>query len=308
MAPALVAVLGHDSEALVPAIRDGGAELGAVESASGLVWTGGPVNELADALHRAPQVCWVQLPSAGVEDYAALLDGDWSITWTSAKGVYGGAVAEQAVAMLLALRRGLLDHAAAASWSAHVATRPLRGSGDTVVLLGGGGIAQAVAELLAPYRLRVLVVRRSDSVFPAPHAAVLGQDALDEALRHADAVVSTLPLTERTRGLLDRRRLRLLAPGAVVVNVGRGGTLDQRAVLELLEDGALAGAGLDVTDPEPLPADDPLWRHPRCLITSHTSNPDGWRRARFAELVRDNVGRHVRSEPLRGQVDQLAGY
>jgi phosphoglycerate dehydrogenase-like enzyme len=308
MTSVLVAVLGGESQALVPAVHDGGAKLGAVENASGLIWTGGAVDELAEALCRAALVRWVQLPSAGVEAYAALLDEHRSITWTSAKGLYGGAVGEHAVAMLLTLRRSLLDHAVSASWSTHVATRPLWGSGDTVVLLGGGGIAQTVAELLAPYQLRVLVVRRSDSAFPAPHAAVFGQEAVDDALRDADAVISTLPLTECTRGLLDERRLRLLAPGAVVVNVGRGGTLDQRAVLELLKDGTLAGAGLDVTEPEPLPSDDPLWRHPRCLITSHTSNPDDWRRARFAELVEDNVGRHVRDEPLRGQVDPTAGY
>jgi phosphoglycerate dehydrogenase-like enzyme len=84
--------------------------------------------------------------------------------------------------------------------------------------------------------------------------------------------------------------------------------VDQRAVLKLLDEGTLAGAGLDVTDPEPLPSDDPLWQHPRCLITSHTSNPDDWRRARYAELVRDNVGRHARGRPLRGRVDQAAAH
>jgi phosphoglycerate dehydrogenase-like enzyme len=191
MEPALVAVLGREREALLDAVRDGGAALGAVDSASGVVWTGGPVGELADALRRAPVVRWVQLPSAGVEAYAGLLQEHKSITWTSAKGRYGGAVGEHAVAMVLALRRALLDHATATSWSAHVPTRPLLDSGDTVVLLGGGGIAEAVADLLAPYSLRVLVVRRSGSAFPAPHAAVLRHHALDEALRDADIVINS---------------------------------------------------------------------------------------------------------------------
>jgi phosphoglycerate dehydrogenase-like enzyme len=211
--------------------------------------------------------------------------------------------------MLLALRRGLVVHAGVREWTPQVPSVPLVRSGDIVALLCAGGIALHVARLLAPFGLRVRVVRRrADEGFAEPHDRVFGDDELREALRAAAALVITLPLTERTRGLVGRSELRLLADGAVVVNVGRGAVLDQQALLPLLEDGTLAGAGLDVTEPEPLPRQDALWAHPRCVITSHTSNPDGWRRSQLAQLVQDNVARFLDGKALRGRVDVDAGY
>jgi phosphoglycerate dehydrogenase-like enzyme len=308
--PYAVAVVGPDPGGrLQRAVVSGGARLTADGVVAGMVWAGGDVEVLRDSVARSPDVRWVQLPSAGVEQYQTLMSQHPQVVWTCAKGIYGAAVAEQAVAMLLALRRGVPAHAAARMWSPTVPSRPLVGSADVVTLLGGGGIALHVARLLAPFAVRLRVVRRQPGQgFAAPHEGIFSEHELDEALAGADALVLTLPLTAHTREMIGERELRLLNRGAVVVNVGRGGVLDHAPLLPLLEESFLDGVALDVTEPEPLPPDSGLCAHPLCLITSHTSNPDVWRRKQFAQLVRDNVARFVAGDDLRGLVDLASGY
>jgi phosphoglycerate dehydrogenase-like enzyme len=308
--PRVVAVLGPDpGGALERAAASGGARVTPDDVPAGLIWTGDDVEILRDSVAQSPDVQWVQLPSAGVEEYETLMRQHPQVMWTCAKSIYGAAVAEQAVTMLLALRRGLPAHAAARTWSPTVPSRPLVGSGDVVTPLGGGGIALHVAQLLAPFGIRLRVVRRQPGQsFAAPHDGIFSEHELDEVLAGTDALVLTLPLTERTRGMIGERELRLLNRGADVVNVGRGGVLDHGPLLPLLEESFLDGVALDVTEPEPLPPDSGLWSHPRCLITSHTSNPDVWRREQFAQLVRDNVTRFVAGQDLRGRVDLASGY
>jgi phosphoglycerate dehydrogenase-like enzyme len=307
----VVAVVGPDPGGeLQRAVAAGGAALHSSGGATaGLVWTGADVQALDDSIVGLPALQWVQLPSAGVEQYERLMSQHPQVMWTCAKGIYGASVAEQAVAMLLALRRGLPAHAAARTWSPTVPSRPLVGSGEVVTLLGGGGIALHVARLLAPFGVRLRVVRRQpDQGFAGPHDGIFSEHELDEALAGTEALVLTLPLTAHTRGMIGERELRLLNRGAVLVNVGRGGVLDHAPLLPLLEESFLDGVALDVTEPEPLPPDSGLWSHPRCLITSHTSNPDVWRREQFAQLVRDNVARFVAGEDLQGRVDLASGY
>lgn len=305
-----VTVLGSDREgALADAVQRacGGVRDG--QHAPAVVWAGGPAGDLARALARAPEVRWVQLPSAGIEDYEDVIGAHTDLIWTCAKGIYRDSVAEHALALVLALRRGFPEHATGDRWSRDVVVEPLSGSGEIVTVLGGGGIAVRFAELVAPFGVRVRVVRRRPGAgFAAPHDELLGDDRLDEALTGARVLVVTLPATAATHGLLGERELRLLAPGAVVVNIGRGSVLNSDALLRLLDEQHLRGAGLDVTDPEPLPPDSPLWTQPHCLITSHTSNPAGWRRARLAELVQENVRRWIAGERLLGAVDVGSGY
>lgn len=219
-----VSVLGVDPQRrLVRAVESGGGVPAPPEDAGGLVWGGGPHQLLSEALERAQRVRWVQLPAAGVEDYAGLIVRHRELAWTCAKGIYGPAVAEHALAMLLALRRGLGVHADARQWAPGVPSVPLVGSGATVVLLGGGGIAAELARLLAPLGLPVRVVRRrAGEVFPAPHERLFAADRLHEALTGADVLVITLPLTPQTRNLVGERELRLLAAGAVVECRARG--------------------------------------------------------------------------------------
>ncbi len=145
-----------------------------------------------------------------------------------------------------------------------------------------------------------------------PHpdvAEMIAIDGLDAALPRMDYVFVSLPATPETVGLFDRERLQLLKPGAGIVNVGRGATFDYAALLELLEQGHLSGAVIDVFDDEPLPADSPLWRARNVVVTPHVSADDGDRYVPITlQLFLDNLRRYVAGEALRNRVDPALGY
>jgi len=220
----MVAVLGDDEDGNVcAAVERGGGRPGAVADARALIWSGGDVEDLAGALEQASGITWVQLPSAGIESFRPVVQRWPDLTWTCAKEIYGAPVAEQALALLLALRRGLPEFARAGRWSPEVLSEPLLGSGDVVTILGGGGIAVSLARLLAPLGVHVRVQRRSVAAgFDGPHAELFGEDQLAAALDGARALVVTLPLTDATRGLLGAPELRRLARGAVVLTSAGG--------------------------------------------------------------------------------------
>ncbi|HEU0101431.1 MAG TPA: D-isomer specific 2-hydroxyacid dehydrogenase family protein [Mycobacteriales bacterium] len=287
------------------AVADGGGELAEPGAAAdALFWVApGQYDGLDEALAAAPGADWVQLPFAGIEGVdRGLLTG--TRTWTCAKGVYAEPVAEHALALGLAGLRDLAQRARARSWGAQSA-RTLYDA--PVVVLGGGGITASLLELLRPFRARVTVVRRSEDAMPGAERTV-GRDALDEVLPGARLVVLALALTPETRHILDERRLRLPGPDAVLVNVARGGHVDTDALVQVLREGALGAAGLDVTDPEPLPDGHPLWDVPGALITPHTANPWSTARPLLAARMAENVRRRGRGEALLGLVDVDAGY
>jgi phosphoglycerate dehydrogenase-like enzyme len=276
----------------------GGAQLVPLDHADTVVWGGGtvPPERLGELIAaHGDHLAWVQLPWAGVEPYLELLDHDR--LWTCAKGAYGDDVAEMALTMMLAGLRGVVDYARADTW---------RGPGELgtnlfdahVVVLGGGGITERLIELLAPFRCRVTVLRRRDASI----------DRLDEVLPAADVVVLALALTPETDGMIDGRRLGLMRSDAWLVNVARGRHVVTDDLVRVLADGGIAGAALDVTDPEPLPDDHPLWSEPRCLITPHVANTSAMLRPRLAERITENVRRRAAGEPLLGVVDVDAGY
>ncbi len=284
------------------AVRDGGAEVVDVADADALVWTvARDPGDLADLLAEHPDLGWVQLPFAGVDAFTEVLDDDRA--WTSAKGVYADPVAEMALAMVLATRREVVRYATATSWGNDHGEMLF---GARVTILGGGGITSRLLDLLAPFGCDVTVVRRRDE--PIDGAAVTTFDEVDGALTGADVVVLALALTDETAGVLDARRLDLLADGAVVVNVARGGHVVTDDLVAALSHGRLAGAGLDVTDPEPLPDGHPLWDLPNVVVTPHVGNTRAMGARLLAEHLRDNVARFVAGDPLVGAVDPVAGY
>jgi len=270
----------------------------------GLIWADGGPEELQMALERAPNVEWVQLGVAGIDRYAeaGLLDG--GITWTSAKGAFAEPVAEHALALVLALLRELPMRARATRWGAPRG-RSLHGA--RVLLIGGGGIAIELLRLLTPWRVETVVLRRSTAPIPGANRT-MPIEALDEQLPLADVVVLTTPLTPQTRHLLDARRLGMMRPDAVLVNVARGAIVDMHALIGALDAGTIAGAGLDVTDPEPLPEGHPFWAHPRALVTPHTADTPEMTRPLLAVRIEENVRRFLAGEPLEGIVDPLLGY
>jgi D-3-phosphoglycerate dehydrogenase len=293
-------------EQMERAVRDGGGTVVADPGAAdAIVWRGDPA-ELEPLLSE--RVRWVQLPSAGVERWLAsgLLDADPSRVWTSAAGAYAGIVAEHALAQLLAGFRRLPEAARATTWEGSALEgRTLRGA--TVAIVGAGGIGQALIALLAPFGAHVVAVTRRGE--PVPGAGeTLPVDRVGEVWPRADAVVLIAPATAATHHLVDAAVLAALPADAWIVNVGRGSLVDTDALVRALADGAIGGAALDVTDPEPLPDDHPLWSEPRALITPHTANPLGPRTEALAERVSENVARRREGRDLLGVVDPGRGY
>lgn len=287
------------------AVVAGGGRVVPPGEASGLVWTHADApGALGALLAEHPQVGWVQLPWAGVEPYVDVIRTWPDRVWACGKGGYAEPVAEHALALALAGRRNLASYARATEWTSQRGRNLL---GARVVVLGGGGITVSFLRLLGPFGCSTTVVRRS--LTPLAGAdAVVTLDGLDDALRGADLVVLALALTPETVGILDGRRLRLLAPEAWVVNVARGAHIVTDDLVGVLVDGVIGGAALDVTDPEPLPAEHPLWTEPRCLITPHTANTAAMAVPLLSARVRDNVHRMIAGEPLDGLVDPEAGY
>lgn len=267
---------------------------------------------------------WVHTATAGVGGSLHRAMRESRVRFTNSAGIHGPPIAETVVGMLLYFARGL-DFARAAQaggrWDTgpflHAETPVRELASMTVGILGYGGIGREVGDRLRALGAGVLGLRRSppdgSGVEVAGDAGgrlevVHGADGLDRLLRESDALVVAAPETPETRGILDRARIRALRPGAILVNVARGSLVDQAAVAEALRDGHLRGAGLDVFEVEPLPADDPLWALPNALITPHVSGVSSgfWRRE--LDLLLENVDRLDRGAPLKNEVDRGAGY
>jgi phosphoglycerate dehydrogenase-like enzyme len=289
---------------LTDAIEAGGGTVVALESAEALVWAEpAKANELDELLHgAAADVKWVQLPWAGIEPYVDVIHDDR--IWTCGKGVYAEPVAEHALTLLLAGLRGLDRYARASTWTPPHGTNLL---GAKVVILGGGGITESLLRLLEPFRTDVTVVRRRRSPMRGA-ARVVSDDALDEALDGAVGVVIALALTPETEGIIGRAELARMSDRGWLVNVARGKHIVTDELVEALRNGVIGGAGLDVTDPEPLPDDHPLWSTPNCIITPHVANTPEMALPLLAARITENVRRWANGEPLIGLVDPSLGY
>ena len=286
----------------VAGVVDGGGELVPVEEAEALFWYHGSPAPLGELLERGKQLTWVQLPAAGIESYAPFLDD--RITWTCAKGVYADPVGEHAVALALAGLRGLVSYARATTWSA---PRGRNLYDADVVIIGGGGIAESIVQLLQPYRVTTTVVRRHPDPMPGVHA-VVPPEALHEVLPGADVVILAVALTPETSGIIGASELALMADHAWLVNVSRGAHVVTEDLVRALQDGAIGGAALDVTDPEPLDDGHPLWHLDNCIITPHVGNTPDMHRPLLVSFTSDNLRRYAADEPLRGRVDVALGY
>ena len=290
---------------ITDAVVAGGGELVDPADADVLVWA---VPSDNDALHATlrdnPGIRWVQLPWAGIEHQVDAVRAHPERVWTCAKGVYADPVAEMALALLLAGLRGLGTYARAETWER---PRGVNLLGARVVVAGGGGITESLLRMLGPFGCEVTVMRRH----PAPMegaADVVAPDGLDDALRGADALVLALALTPETTGLVDRRRLDLLADHAWVVNVARGRHIVTDDLVAALQEGSIGGAGLDVTDPEPLPDGHPLWTMSNVLVTPHVGNTPEMAVPLLSARVTANLRRWAAGEPLLGPVDVGLGY
>jgi phosphoglycerate dehydrogenase-like enzyme len=288
------------------AIRDGGGEPIDVDArADALVWLDpDDLDGLRAALATASSARWVQLPYAGVERLAAAGVLDPGRAWTSAKGAYAEPVAEHALMLALAGLRLLRQRIMARSWG-----KPAGISlyDQPVTILGGGGITASLLDLLAPLRVSATVVRHRPDPVPGAARTVVQAD-LHDALAGAQVVFLALALTSSTEHIIGPAELAAMRPDAWLVNVARGRHVDTDALVAALDAGAIGGAALDVTDPEPLPDGHPLWDLERCIITPHTADTTEMIRPLLARRIRDNVARFAAGEPLVGLVDPALGY
>ena len=308
--PGPVAILPTTSPTHADAVRGAGGTVGELDGDTrGIVWLDArDPDGLAAALDTAPGVGWVQLPFAGVDAFAHLIasHGD-RVLFTSAKGAYAEPVAEHALALTLATLRVLQKRARARSW----ATEPEGVSlyGRHVVVVGAGGIALEYIRLLAPFEVSVTVVRRSSA--PVDGAArTVTTDQLDEVLPDADVVVIAAAMTSGTARLFGPRQFELMRSTARLVNIARGGLVDTDALVQALRDGSIAAAGLDVTDPEPLPDGHPLWDEPGAIITPHQADTPEMVAPLLAERIRVNTAAFLdgAGTGFVGVVDPAAGY
>jgi phosphoglycerate dehydrogenase-like enzyme len=262
---------------------------------------------LARAVRRGERLRWVQATSAGageqVSEAGLSREELERVIVTSAAGVHAGPLAEFALLGLLAFTKDLPRLQAdqrAHRWG-HYPVAEL--SGRTLLIVGLGQIGEEVARLATAFGMRVIGINRS-GVADSPHVDEVHRAAtLNDYLPEADAIVISAPLTEETRGLIDAAAIDRCKPGAVLVNVGRGGVVDEPALIEALRSGPLAGAALEVFAAEPLPADSPLWDLPNVLVSPHTAGLSMREDERIVSLFVENLGRYLRGEPLRNRVD-----
>ncbi|MGH9135220.1 MAG: D-isomer specific 2-hydroxyacid dehydrogenase family protein [Ilumatobacteraceae bacterium] len=288
---------------LAEAIAEGGGHLVALSEADGVIWAD-PRDPAAleAALPAARNAKWVQLPFAGIENFVHLIDDEH--VWTCGKGVYAEPVAELALALAIGGLRGVAQYARSTEWTRPVGRNLL---GGRVSILGGGGIAESLVRLLQPFDCHITVVRQNVSHMDGVDD-VLEADRYADALAGADVVVLALALTPETEGIIGRGEFELMEGHAWLINVARGRHVLTDDLVDALRDGAIGGAGLDVTDPEPLPAGHALWSLPNCIITPHVGNTPEMAKPLLAERVTANVRRFAHGDELIGLVDTKRGY
>ncbi len=259
----------------------------------------------AHLLPRAEALKWLQLNSAGADAYTApgLLRPDTLLT--SAVGAYGLTVSEHMLAMLMGVNRHLMEFHAQQQqrlWRPFGRMRSIEGS--TILTIGLGNIGGDFARKVKALGAYTLGIRRNIGDCPDYVDEMHPMSALDQLLPRADVVAIAAPLTAETRGLFDRARLERMKDDAVLINIGRGPIVDTEALTALVQAGKFSGVCLDVTDPEPLPKEHPLWQMERVMITPHVAGhfflPET--KNRITAIFCDNLRRYCQGQPLRNLV------
>jgi phosphoglycerate dehydrogenase-like enzyme len=261
-----------------------------------------------DQVVRQGRLKWIQSSAAGLDHCLAPAVIDSDIQVTSASGLFANQVAEQTMALLLGILRGLPVFFRQTIRREFIRRPTLDLHGSTVGIVGFGGNGRRIAQVLAPYRVRILAT----DVYPIRRPPEVEQlwpaDRLDDLLRQSDILILGMPLNQQTRGMIGARELALLKPGAILINVARGPCVNESDLIAALSSGHLAGAGLDVTEIEPLPADSPLWELPNVLITPHVGAQGRTRNDDVTDLFCENLRRFQADQPLWNQVDKRLGF
>ncbi len=304
MSEVTVAIEPERDPHLVAAVEGAGGRVVPLDQARVLVWIGagpGGFPELTDDIE------WVALKTAGIEAFVGAGVIDAKRLWTNASGFYAEGVAEHALALLLAGLRQI-NTAVVHHWAKEridPAVRTLRGS--TVAIIGAGGIGLELTPLLTACGARVIAVNRSGREVPGADLTVPSSRTA-EVWAQTDHVVLAAPDTPETHHLMNDETLAELHPHTWIVNVARGPLIDQAALYRALTGGVIAGAALDVTDPEPPLADDPLWSLPNVILTPHVANPAVGLTREMAPFLEENIRRFEAGESLIAAVTPGAEY
>jgi phosphoglycerate dehydrogenase-like enzyme len=268
----------------------------------------------AEVLAAGPDIRWVQSFSAGVERCVTIPAlRERGILLTNMQRVAGPVMAEHVLAMMLAYARGLhfyIPERMAARWTRELPApgRMMTLEGKTVLVVGLGGIGVEVARRAHALGMRVVATRASGREGPAFVSYVGLSDELNKLAAEADFVVNTTPLTPATTRMFDAKFFAAVKPGAFFVNVGRGQSVVQDELIAALRSGRLGGAGLDVTDPEPLPAGSPLWQMQNVILTPHVSAQSDIDDSVRMTVAVENLRRYVAGEKMLAVVDVAKGY
>jgi D-3-phosphoglycerate dehydrogenase len=257
---------------------------------------------------RRRRLKWIQSSAAGLDHCLTPETIASDILVTSASGVFADAVAEQAMALLLGLLRGLPTFFRAQQKREFV-RRPTRDlHRATVGIVGVGGNGTRIAQVLKPFRTHIVATDMFTDEQPPCVDALWPADQLDRLLATSDIVILTVPLNDQTRGMIAAPQLARMRKGAILINVARGPIVVERDLVAALQSGHLDGAGLDVTEVEPLPPESPLWDLPNVIITPHVGAQSADRADNATNLFCENLRRYLAGRPLVNLVDKRLGY
>jgi len=320
-APILVVTSGPDDAAsgltpdtsplpLTPAWDADGVAAALPDTEIVFLWTmrSPAFDALRNVWPEAKHLRWVHSCSAGVERllFPELVESE--VVLTNSRGVYDLPMAEYGLALMLAAAKGLPETLARQrehDWRFRY-TETL--AGKRLVVVGPGSIGRTVARHAAALGMRASAVGRTARTSDPDFDAVASRDALPQALAEADYVVITVPLTDDSRGMIDREAIAAMKPTARLINLARGAVVDEPALIEALREGRIAGAGLDVFAEEPLDPSSPLWDMPNVVVSPHISGDTDTSEQDVVDLFLDNLRRWLAGEPLRNVVDKRLGF
>jgi D-2-hydroxyacid dehydrogenase (NADP+) len=258
---------------------------------------------------ESPSLRWVHALSAGVDGFLLSPIVEGKIILSNSSGIHGIPISEHVFAMMLSFSRGLHrfgKYQAQNLWRRDLHLTELRGK--TLGIVGLGQIGQEIARLGNAFGMRVLAVKRNPGQPLEGVNRVVSMEGLEMVLKESDYLVLTVPLTPETKGFIGARQLELMKPSAILINVARGEVVDQDDLIAALQQGVIAGAGLDVFETEPLDSESPLWQLENCIITPHCAALSPQYMTRATDLFCRNLDAYLRGEPLPTQVDPKRGY
>jgi len=300
----LVTIAPKSFPAYDQAVQDSGSVLSPMnENVGALIWTDySDPKGLERLLKENPQLEFVQLPFAGVDAFQNVLH--FPVRFACAKGAYREPVAEHALMLAMALGRVIPERVRANSWGRKFADSLYD---SNILIVGAGGITEELLKQLSPFRCDVTVVRNRVESFPGATRTIQLAN-LDAHLPNADWVFLACSLTDSTRGLFDLERFKKMKSSAYFVNVARGAVVNTMDLVTALNEGIIAGAGVDVTEPEPLPDGHPLWSAKNVIVTPHTADTNAQVLRLFSVRIAENLAAYKGLGGWVGLVDPKLGY